>query len=376
MQHDWYNTSHSGSSGTQRGLPHVHAASTERLSQRTDADRVLLPRRSVLCLLVYFVALAVVYGVCAMWWHGSGLVSDCEPLMPLADSATSMQRCYYEKAVKALLPQLTCQHSPPLRPFMFSGTVCSPAANLSAAILVSAAAAGGGELSMVQLSLPLDAAQLLDLRALIEPSTVGYGLQELLNVTVRHSRQLRANHTLSFSPHFTTVLTGIRDQLWAQLLSDGDKREHMHDWLGWESPRQWQLLADKLLLYETGDFFRVHRDVYKRSGQVLSVVLLLPTTDDVQFDGGQLRVRRSRWLGAEDVLWTGRGGGDGGGTAGVAAVNESMMHGCESAAVEEAARMHYAAFYSDCEHELQPVTRGARIALVLHFVRSSRSWLE
>jgi len=364
-----------------------------------DSNRAISPHR----LLAHIVRLAfAIFLLCALsmavlcvWWWLSpahlivppsppswgqqqqrrGPSDDCDSIPSYDDSATTVTFCRYEKAVKAFLPQLTCQHSSPPRPFTFSGTVCSAAAQLPDAIIVPTADADGNSSLPLRLSLPVTSSQLLQLRAVMEPSTVGFGLQQLLNATVRHSRQTVAAHgKLAFSAAFDGVLSSIRDQLWAQMITQDEKTERLQDWRGFEHSTAWQLVADKLLLYEAGDFFSAHRDVYKHSGQVLSVIVLLPTSEEVQFEGGELRVRRSGLLGlrSEDVLWAGSGRSAAAAAAAdvSSAVNESSAskQGCDSDG-KGLTDIHYSAFYSDCEHQLQAVTRGSRLAVVLQLHR-------
>lgn len=97
----------------------------------------------------------------------------------------------------------------------------------------------------------------------------------------------------------------------------------------------------KLLVYERGDFFLPHRDSEKHDGMVASLVIVLPNP----FQGGELVVR----------------------------------HGREKRTVkfEEAARGEapcFAAFYADCEHEVERVTRGVRLGLAYNLVLKRKRW--
>ncbi|HVX13657.1 MAG TPA: 2OG-Fe(II) oxygenase [Pirellulales bacterium] len=91
----------------------------------------------------------------------------------------------------------------------------------------------------------------------------------------------------------------------------------------------------KLLVYEKGGFFLPHRDSEKQNRMVASLIVVLPN----QFEGGRLIIR----------------------------------HGAEKQALnfEEAAAGKspcFAAFYADCEHEVERVTRGVRMALAYNLV--------
>ncbi len=91
----------------------------------------------------------------------------------------------------------------------------------------------------------------------------------------------------------------------------------------------------KLLVYEKGGFFLPHRDSEKHDRMVASLIVVLPSP----FEGGKLIVRHG---GAKEVL-----------TFADAATGKSPC---------------YAAFYADCEHEVQRVTSGVRLSLAYNLV--------
>ena len=91
----------------------------------------------------------------------------------------------------------------------------------------------------------------------------------------------------------------------------------------------------KLLVYEKGGFFLPHRDSEKYDRMVASLIVVIPNP----FEGGRLIVRH-----------------DG--------VKQELAF--EEAASGKAAC--FAAFYSDCEHEVERVTYGVRIALAYNLV--------
>jgi hypothetical protein len=91
----------------------------------------------------------------------------------------------------------------------------------------------------------------------------------------------------------------------------------------------------KLLVYEKGGFFLPHRDSEKHDGMVASLVVVLANP----FEGGALVVRHG-------------------------AVKQTLRF-------EQAAQgkvPYYAAFYADCEHEVQRVTHGIRLCLDYNLV--------
>ncbi len=91
----------------------------------------------------------------------------------------------------------------------------------------------------------------------------------------------------------------------------------------------------KLLVYEKGGFFLPHRDSEKHDRMVASMVVVLPNL----FEGGTLVVRH--------------------GTA-----KQTMTF----AEATNGKSPSYAAFYADCEHEVQRVTRGVRLCLAYNLV--------
>jgi hypothetical protein len=91
----------------------------------------------------------------------------------------------------------------------------------------------------------------------------------------------------------------------------------------------------KLLVYEKGGFFLPHRDSEKHDRMVASLVVVLPN----RFEGGALVVRHGA---AKQTL-----------TFDEAAGGKASC---------------YAAFYADCEHEVQRVTSGVRLCLAYNLV--------
>ena len=90
----------------------------------------------------------------------------------------------------------------------------------------------------------------------------------------------------------------------------------------------------KLLIYESGGFFKPHRDTEKADGMVATLVISLP----VLGAGGELVIRHQ---GRETVV---------------------------DMRTDEPSELVYAAFYADCEHEILPVTDGHRVCLVYNLI--------
>ena len=91
----------------------------------------------------------------------------------------------------------------------------------------------------------------------------------------------------------------------------------------------------KLLVYERGGFFLSHRDSEKLGRMVASMIVVLPTP----FEGGMLVVCHGAAKQTFEFADAARGGSP-----------------------------RYVAFYADCEHEVQRVTRGRRLALAYNLV--------
>jgi len=98
----------------------------------------------------------------------------------------------------------------------------------------------------------------------------------------------------------------------------------------------------KLLLYKSGGFFLPHRDSEKADGMIASLVVVLPG----EFGGGGLTVRH----GAFETSYSFR------------AANHLR-----------AKAPSYAAFYADCEHEVEQVTSGHRLCLTYNLVMTPQA---
>jgi hypothetical protein len=93
----------------------------------------------------------------------------------------------------------------------------------------------------------------------------------------------------------------------------------------------------KMLIYETGDFFLPHKDSEKEKGMFGTLVIGLPS----KYTGGELVVS---FGGVEEIA------------------NFSEDPGDYN-------KIHYAAFYANCDHEVKPLTSGYRICLVYNLIQ-------
>ena len=98
----------------------------------------------------------------------------------------------------------------------------------------------------------------------------------------------------------------------------------------------------KLLIYSEGGHFAAHRDTEKAEGMFGTLVITLPCFHS----GGNLLVRH--------------------------AGEEARLDLCP----RESAEIRYAAFFADCEHEVEPITSGFRVCLVYNLIRKSGSLPE
>ena len=86
----------------------------------------------------------------------------------------------------------------------------------------------------------------------------------------------------------------------------------------------------KLLVYEKGSFFLPHRDGEKLDGMVATLIVVLPSVHE----GGELVIRHEGQ--AHEIVFPGAASG---------------------------LELSYAAFYADCQHEVNPLSSGYRLCL-------------
>ncbi len=169
--------------------------------------------------------------------------------------------------------------------------------------------------------LPLGSEQAEKLKRLCARAPFGRQEQTLVDPRVRGTWQLEPARFRLTNPKWN-------DDCLPKLL------ERAKTELGCESSRVSAQLY-KLLLYETGQHFVAHRDTEKVDGMFATLmVVMLPSC----YEGGALLVRHQ---GSEKRF-------------DFASANEFNI--C------------FAAFYADCRHEIQPVTRGYRLCLVYNMV--------
>ncbi len=177
------------------------------------------------------------------------------------------------------------------------------------------------------LSFPVPEQQIQALVAEAEPAPYGRGIETVVDPEVRNSFQIAPERVRISSPAWEEVFGDVLARTTSALgCAEGSLSAELY----------------KLLVYEPGGFFLPHRDTEKAPGMVATLVIALPTAGA----GGELVVRHR---GREVVV--------------------PMQ-------TDHPSELIHAAFYADCEHEIRPVTSGARVALVYNLIRRSQGALE
>ncbi|MDP1899808.1 MAG: 2OG-Fe(II) oxygenase [Rubrivivax sp.] len=174
------------------------------------------------------------------------------------------------------------------------------------------------------IALPLLAAQAEQLIAASELAPYGRGEETRLDTEVRRTWQIGADRVRIEGARWPATLAAIVERAAVGLGAAAGKG----------------VVAQlyKLLVYDAGGFFVRHRDTEKSHGMFATLIVALPSV----YAGGELVVRHR---GHE--------------------VRLDLSCGDPSEAA-------YAAFYSDCVHEVLPVTSGHRLVLVYNLLRKGR----
>jgi predicted 2-oxoglutarate/Fe(II)-dependent dioxygenase YbiX len=173
-----------------------------------------------------------------------------------------------------------------------------------------------------QVALPLLPVQAEQLIAIAERAPYGRGPATILDTNVRRTWQIRPDRVRLGGKHWQATLDRI-----VAVAAEG---------LGVSDPISADLY--KLLIYDKGSFFVSHRDTEKEPRMFATLVLALPSLAS----GGELVVRHK---GREVKL---------------------------DLASDEPSEMAFAAFYSDCVHEVLPVTSGYRATLIYNLIRKGK----
>ena len=284
-------------------------------------------------------------------------VISCDRLFSsdILDAAMGIITCRHERDVKSVFPYLSCHRSvwsDPGSRFTFPGAVFTDVAKLIIR----------NQSSELHVTLPLSSFAIDSLQSMASQSSLGVGQRELLDGHQRSSREIsHTNSTIiELCRAMSSAMDGMKRQLWPRIFKASEEASATMWQIG-EWDYMWRLQLHKLLVYEPGDFFAVHRDTYKQPGQVATVIVLLPTSDDEQFEGGKLLVTRSGNKGetVETVQWNPLDLSDSG---------DDLT--ADGTSITGSIRLPYIAFYSDCQHELTPLRSGRRAVLVFNLIRT------
>jgi hypothetical protein len=167
-----------------------------------------------------------------------------------------------------------------------------------------------------QVGLPLTATTAKELQKYCEQAPYGKGEQTLVDTNVRRVWRMTPERFALTNPDWQPFLHDMLGKVQNGLgLENQPLESHLYD----------------LLLYEPGSFFLPHKDGEKLDRMVATLVVVLPSA----YQGGELVVRHE---GEEQTF--------------------------DFAGPGSQFRIHYAAFYADCQHEIRPLHEGYRLCLV------------
>jgi hypothetical protein len=166
------------------------------------------------------------------------------------------------------------------------------------------------------IGLPLTPEQAEALKQHCEQAPYGKGEETVVDTSVRRVWRLTPDRFTLTNPDWEKFVRQTVRQVQEELGLKGQKlQSHLYD----------------LLLYEPGSFFLPHRDGEKLDRMVATLVVVLPSA----FEGGELVVR-----------------------------HEGQEQTIDFGGAQSRFRIHFAAFYADCEHEIRPLRQGHRLCLV------------
>lgn len=154
-----------------------------------------------------------------------------------------------------------------------------------------------------------------------QPAEFGWKDKTLLDKSVRDAWKISPEQVEFDSSYFDHTLSPALEEIRARMGLIGNLKADLHD----------------VLIYETGQFFRTHRDSEKAEGMVATLVAILPSAHQ----GGELVVEHN---------------------------GKKIVYRSDTVKDEE---ILYFAFYADCPHEVLPVTSGYRIALTYNLILQS-----
>lgn len=173
-----------------------------------------------------------------------------------------------------------------------------------------------------RLELPVPPSQARRLCEVARPARYGLRDQTLLDANVRDTWEVPRERVAIDEGQWHETLLPLLDTLRAELglVPDCELSAELHS----------------MLVYEPGQFFQRHQDSEKAEGMIGTLVVTLPSA----FTGGELVIDQQ----------------------GVRVIDKGAPE-----------RLSFVAFYSDCEHEVLPVTDGFRIALTYNLMAKGRT---
>ena len=174
------------------------------------------------------------------------------------------------------------------------------------------------------IALPFLAQQARSLITLSQQAPYGRGEETIVDTNVRNVWQIGAEDFELTNPQWIESLQDSIDQIGKQLGLEGCKIEFE---------------PYKLLIYEEGSFFTVHRDTEKIPNMFATLVINLPS----EHEGGDLIVSHG---------------------------GQSQRY---SFADSDSFHPRFVAFYADCYHEVKPITSGYRICLIYNLAIADRN---
>ena len=178
-----------------------------------------------------------------------------------------------------------------------------------------------------EISFPLAEDQAEKIKVVGTQAPFGKGPRTVVDVSVRNTIQIELSKVKISSPQWQTALQDLVQSSCVVLgIDDRGVRAELY----------------KLLLYEPGGLFKPHQDSEKALGMFGTLVVQFPSS----FSGGRFLVRH----------------GD----------EERVFHmGTDDSSCST--EHHYVAHYADCEHEIEEVTRGYRLAAVYSLIWTAGS---
>jgi hypothetical protein len=177
------------------------------------------------------------------------------------------------------------------------------------------------------IGLPLNEPQAKEIISIASKSPFGRGEATFYDDNIRKSWQLDPSQFTIKNPDWNSMLQVLLQE---KVIS------------GLGVPQKIICSLYKLLLYEQGGHFKIHRDTEKENGMFGTMIIQLPCS----YTGGEIIVEHNR---------------------------RTQIFDFTSKAI---CQPYFSAFYADCQHEIKEVTSGYRICLVYNLVYAGPNAIE